>query len=113
MVCFTDIPLKHSREQCSKFGSFGVGFKKENLIKYGANPALYTTGVHFNRIKKLANLLSRMEDLEKDREWRDELEPYQFGEEETFALQDVIDFLQEYSYRNNDTSDYVTYYQRE
>jgi len=113
MVCFTDIPLNKGKEHCSRFGKFGVGFNKIKMINYGANPALYTTGVHFKRIKKISNLLARMEDLEKDREWKDEYEPYDFTEDETVAFQEVTDFLQEYSYKNQDDSDYVTYYQRE
>ncbi|TMO66712.1 hypothetical protein CWC18_02760 [Pseudoalteromonas aurantia] len=113
MVCFTDIPLKYAREHCSKFGKFGIGFNKNKMIQYGANPALYTTGQHFDRIKKLGELLARMEDLEKDREWKEDLEPYSFTEDETLAFQEVTDLLQEYSYKNKDQSDYVTYYQRE
>lgn len=113
MVCFTDIPLMHAKEHCSKFGKFGIGFNKNKMIEYGANPALYTTRKHFDRIKKLANLLAKMEDLEKDRSWKSDLEPYSFTEEETIALQEVTDFLQEYAHRNKDDSDYVTYYQRE
>jgi len=69
MVCFTDIPLSFAKEHCAKFEKFGIGFKKQKMIGYGANPALYTTGKHFDRIKKLAELLARMEDLEKDKEW--------------------------------------------
>lgn len=113
MVCFTDIPLRFAKEHCEKFGKVGIGFNKERMIKYGANPALYTTSAHFSRIRKLADLLARMEDLEKDREWKKELEPYSFNADETIAFQEVTDFLQEYSYGNNDNSDYVTYYQRE
>ena len=114
MVCFTDIPLLHSREHCKKFGRLGIGFKKTSLMRYGANPVLYTTGVHMDRIKKVISLLERMIDREKDREWRSELEPYPFEEDETDALAGIGEFLQEYSYKNrDDTSDYVTYYQRE
>lgn len=113
MVCFTDIPLWHAKEHCRKFGKFGIGFKKAKMISYGANPALYTTGEHFARIKKLSGLLERMEDLEKDREWKEETDPYNFTEDETVAFQEVTDFLQEYSYKNQDDSEYVTYYQRE
>lgn len=113
MVCFTDIPLRYAKEHCAKFGKFGIGFNKERMIEYGANPALYTTGLHFDRIRKLSDLLARMEDLEKDREWKDPVEPFSFTEDETVAFQEVTDFLQEYSYKNNDSCDYVTYYQRE
>jgi hypothetical protein len=113
MVCFTDIPLRYAKEHCKKFGKFGIGFNKTKMIDYGANPALYTTGKHFERIKKLANLLARMEDLEKDRSWKEDIEPFSFTEDETVALQEVTDFLQEYSYKGNDNLDYVNYYQRE
>jgi hypothetical protein len=113
MVCFTDIPLWHAKEHCRIFGKFGIGFKKEKMIAYGANPALYTTGEHFSRIKKLSELLERMEDLEKDRESREEVEPYNFTEDETVAFQEVTDLLQEYSYKGQDHSEYVTYYQKE
>jgi hypothetical protein len=113
MVCFTDIPLWHAKENCKIFGRFGIGFNKNKMIEYGANPALYTTGKHFQRIRKLADLLARMEDLEKDRECKEESESYNFTEDETVAFQEVTDFLQEYSYKDNDYSDYVTYYQRE
>ena len=113
MVCFTDIPLKHSKEHCSNFGRFGIAFHKDKMIDYGANPALYTTGVHFDRIKHVNQLLERMLDLEKDREWKEETEPYRFTEDETLALKEVSEFLQEYSYKNQDHKEYVTYYQRE
>lgn len=113
MVCFTDIPLKHSREHCRKFGRVGIGFKKSSMIQYGANPVLYTTGIHFDRIKLIGSLLDRMKDMEKDREWRQEMESYIFTEDETLALLEVTEFLQEYAYKNQDLSDYVTYYQRE
>lgn len=113
MVCFTDIPLWHAKEHCRIFGRFGIGFKKEKMISYGAKPALYTTAEHFSRIKQLSRLLERMEDMEKDREWKEEVDPYNFTEDETVAFQEVTDFLQEYSYKNQDNSEYVTYYQRE
>lgn len=113
MVCFTDIPLWHAKEHCQKFGKFGIGFKKNKMIGYGANPALYTTSEHFLRIKKLSGLLERMEDLEKDREYRNDVEPYSFTEDEVVSFQEVTDFLQEYSHKGKDYFDYVTYYQRE
>ncbi len=113
MACFTDIPLVLSREHCGRFGKFGIGFRKDAMVRYGANPALYTTGQHFHRIRHIADLLHRMKDLEKDREWREEGEAYRFTEEETLSLLEVTEFLQEYSYQNRDDIDYVTYYQRE
>lgn len=113
MACFTDIPIEHSHEHCAKFGQFGLAFDKKKMIEYGANPVLYTTGRHLDRVRKLSCLLERMKDLEKDREWRSEVEPYNFAEDETFALLEVLGLLQEYSYKNDDGTDYVTYLQRE
>ncbi|WP_249930347.1 hypothetical protein [Pseudoalteromonas aurantia] len=57
--------------------------------------------------------MARMEDLEKDRGWKEDLEPYSFTEDETLAFQEVTDLLREYSYKNKAHSDDVTYYQRE
>ena len=114
MVCFTDIPLKYSREHCKdRFGRFGIAFNKQKMIRYGVNPVFYTTKEHFNNIMNIAKLLERMRDLEKDREWKEELEPYQFKENETVALMKTIEFLQEYSHNSKDDGEYVNYYQRE
>jgi hypothetical protein len=41
MVCFTETPIEHSIEHCNKFGFFGIGFEKQDMIKLGANPVLY------------------------------------------------------------------------
>jgi len=113
MVCFTDIPLKVSSEHCGRFGRCGIGFRKDAMIAYGANPVFYTTSRHLARIRHLEALLARMKDFEKDREWREELEQYRFTEDETIALTEITDFHQEYSYKNDDNTPYVTYYQRE
>jgi hypothetical protein len=83
------------------------------MIEYGANPVFYTTSRHLARIKHIESLLARMREFEKDREWREAVEPYQFTEDETVALMEVMDFLQAYSYKNNDDAEYLTYYQRE
>jgi hypothetical protein len=108
MVCFTDIPLHLSAFHCSQFGRFGIGFHKAKMIEYGANPVFYTTNTHFNRIVQLTSLVNRMHDLEKDREWKEELEKYHFKEQETMTLIDLYGFLQEYSH-----NDKLPYYQRE
>jgi hypothetical protein len=113
MVCFTDVPLRFSAEHCGLFGRCGIGFRKDAMIAHGANPVLYTTSRHLARIQHIETLLATMRDFEKDRGWRKELEPYRFTEDETIALMEVIDFLQEYSYKNEDDKPYVTYYQRE
>lgn len=41
MVCFTDVPLIFSEEHCSRYGQFGIAFKKRKLILYGAQPVFY------------------------------------------------------------------------
>lgn len=114
MVCFTDIPLNLSREHCDRFGRCAIGFHKKQMIEYGANPVFYTTAKHLERVKHVENLLARMKDLEKDREWKEgEFEPYRFTEDETVALMEVVAFHQEYAYKNNDHGPNPTYYQRE
>jgi hypothetical protein len=113
MVCFTDIPLRYSGEHCDQFGQYGIAFHKQAMIGYGANPVLYTTGHHFEKVKNLGILLDQMKDLEADREWRAAVERYPFTTDETLALIEVMEYLQEYAYKNHDDRDYVTYYQRE
>lgn len=53
MVCFTDIPLRHSNKHCIKYGRFGIAFDKLKLINAGAQPVFYFTHVSkedFNHI---------------------------------------------------------------
>ena len=113
MACFTDVPLRHSKEHCGKFGKFGIGFHKERMISYGANPVFYTTGSHLERMREVYNLTSSLYELYKDRDWREDVEPYQFTDKEFLALHEISEFTQEYSYKNNDSTDYLNYYQRE
>lgn len=113
MVCFTDIPLVHSAEHCDQFGHFGIAFHKKNMIDYGANPVLYTTSKHFSAIKEVSGLLSKMSKLEMDREWQEELTRYHFTEKQTVSLREILEYLQEYSYKGKDNDPKATYYQRE
>jgi len=41
MICFTDTPIKQSKDHCKRYQHFGISFNKEALIKEGANPVLY------------------------------------------------------------------------
>lgn len=43
MICFTDTPIRQSKDTCARYGFFGISFNKEQLIEYGANPVLYLT----------------------------------------------------------------------
>ncbi len=113
MACFTDIALAGSALHCRRFGRCGIAFKKEALIRYGANPVFYTTGRHFDRIVALAKLLDTMLDREKDREWAEDAEPYSFDEPQTLALLEALSFLQEYEYKGNVVGAAINYSQRE
>jgi hypothetical protein len=109
MVCFTDLPLKYCGDICSNFGKFGISFRKQKMIEYGANPVLYTTERHLNRIIELYKLIKRLLNEEVDREWKSEMERYQFTTEQLFSLHEIFGFTQEYSYKAN----HINYYQRE
>ncbi len=113
MTCFTDIPLNFSNEHCKLFGKFGIGFHKSNMIKYGSNPVLYTTKKYQNIIQSAHTLLSKMLELDKDREWKEASQEYFFTIDELFAMQNVFSFLQEYSHNSTNEDNNVNYYQRE
>lgn len=115
MICFTDIPLNLSREQCERFGKFGVGFSKEVMIRYGANPVLYTTREMNEKVEKFISLIGRLQSEEVDREWRDATlnddvgDRYQFTSEQFYAMAELAGFMQNYQYSNTS----IDYYQRE
>lgn len=110
MVCFTDLPLNLSAEHCKDFGCFGIGFSKEQMIIYGANPVLYTTKIQSERMKVFTNLLVKFAEFEKDREWKESPEePYQFTTTEFEKFLEISGFLQEYEYDINR----INYFQRE
>lgn len=109
MVCFTDIPLRYSEKHCSLFGKFGVGFNKNKFVEYGANPVLYLTSTHNSRISEVNSLINRLLSENVDREWRQQVDRYQFTEEQLFSLSELFSFSQEYKYNHNN----INYYQRE
>lgn len=43
MVCFTDVPLRHSSELCKRYGRFGIAFHKLRLMNKGAQPVFYAS----------------------------------------------------------------------
>jgi len=45
MVCFTDVPLRHSSEHCKRYGRFGIAFHKLKLMNKGAQPVFYVSHV--------------------------------------------------------------------
>lgn len=40
-VCFSEVPLNHISRLAEKRGPYGIGFKKEFLVKNGGGPILY------------------------------------------------------------------------
>lgn len=57
MVCFTDVPIQHSRIHCRKYGKFGIAFSKRLLANIGAHPVFYYTHTSQQDIKKIINFL--------------------------------------------------------
>jgi len=43
MVCFTDVPLAHSRYHCQRYSQFGIAFYKLALMNVGAQPVFYVS----------------------------------------------------------------------
>lgn len=43
MVCFTDVPLAHSAQHCSRYGRFGIAFHKLKIMNKGAQPVFYAS----------------------------------------------------------------------
>jgi hypothetical protein len=56
MICFTNTPIQLSKDLCNKFGYCGISFKRDELIKYGANPVLYLTENRLKNRKFLSDL---------------------------------------------------------
>lgn len=115
MVCFTDIPLELSADHCAEFGKFGIGFSKEKMILYGANPVFYTTNEMKKKVESFIYLIHRLQSEEKDREWsaidsnvNDGIR-YQFNTDQFNAMTELAGFMQNYQY--NDSK--IDYYQRE
>lgn len=53
MICFTDVPIRHSHEHCKKYGKFGIAFDKQFLIRKGAQPVFYYTPSAEPDVKKI------------------------------------------------------------
>jgi len=63
MICFTDTPIRQSKDTCIRYGYFGMSFNKAKMIEHGANPVLYLTdnrSVHMEF--ELMNRYSKNED---------------------------------------------------
>ncbi len=110
MVCFTDIPLSLSEEHCNTFGKFGIAFNKNRMIGYGANPVFYLTDKNNNRLKEVYNFLTKALDKERDREFLEGSENFDYSTEQIYSLLEIFGFTQEY-YSNTIEKEF--YYERE
>ena len=86
MACFTDPDKVNIKQHHENFGRFAVAFKRKEMEEYGANPVLYITPTNLKHIESQIGLLRKFEDLNKDRDWKEEMEPYQFSEEELLSF---------------------------
>lgn len=43
MICFTDVPIRYSRDHCDTYGECGIAFEKKFLARLGAQPVFYCT----------------------------------------------------------------------
>ena len=99
MACLTDPEKVDIKKHSESFGKFAVAFAREPMVKYGANPVLYVTSENLIHIKSQMNLLRKFEDLSKDRDWKEEVETYQFTENELLSFYFTAGLSQEIEYR--------------
>ncbi len=100
MACFTDVPLRHSREHCKRYGRFGIAFKKLPLMNNGAQPVFYCTHVWKKDLAVAFKLV--LEQMDKDG----------LAENEFRALHRHFFFMQRLSRGRADAAD-ADYYERE
>lgn len=100
MACLTDPNLISLANHSVEFGKFAIGLKKESMMEYGANPVFYVTSGLYKNIESQFSLLSRFEDLNKDRDWKEMFEPYKFSEAEYFSFHLVCGLSQEFAYKS-------------
>lgn len=99
MACLTDPEKVDVTKHRELFGNFAIAFKREPMIEYGANPVLYVTTKNLEHIKSQIGMLKKFEDLNKDREWKEESEPYQFTHDELLSFYFAAGLSQELEYK--------------
>lgn len=99
MACLTDPEKVDITKHRSLFGNFAIAFKREPMIIYGANPVLYVTTKNLVHIESQICMLKKFEDLNKDREWKEEIEPYQFTHDELLSFYFTAGLSQELEYK--------------
>src|SRR5699024_5946499 len=124
MICFADIPINDLSLHMEKYSNFGIAFKKDYLVKYGANPVLYLTqngmvnGQKTTRedwfrdhLKKYAFFRDEIKKLAADEQAKEIKEL--FAEIDQFLLQDVIAYIKPFDASKNDADEDNYYLERE
>jgi len=45
-ICFSELRIRNADRLSSDYGKMGIGFRREYLMKYGANPVFYLQSAH-------------------------------------------------------------------
>ncbi|MCX7507651.1 abortive infection system antitoxin AbiGi family protein [Delftia tsuruhatensis] len=99
MACLADPEKVDIVKHQQLFGKFAVAFNRDSMMKYGANPVLYITSENLVHIESQIKLLEKLEDLNRDRGWREDFEPYQFTEDEFLSFYFTTGLSQEMQYK--------------
>lgn len=57
MVCFTDVPLSHAAQHCTRYGRFGIAFHKLKLMHVGTQPVFYASHANKKDLDVIFNFL--------------------------------------------------------
>lgn len=124
MVCFADIPINDLSLHMEKYSNFGIAFKKDYLVKYGANPVLYVvqngkadeTGKtrdmryryylkQYARLKEEIRKLSTVEEMNGIKEL--------FTELDQFLMEDMFSYIKPFDALKSDADEDNYYLERE
>jgi len=100
MVCFTDVPLCHSKEHCGRYGRFGIAFQKKKLMCVGAQPVFYASQPCQNDMHTILHFLF------------EQMQSLTLSPEVFHALYRHFYFIQDFSVGPVDSPD-ACYYERE
>lgn len=100
MVCFTDVPIRHSRIHCERYGKFGIAFSKRSLANVGAHPVFYYTHTTQQDVQRVIKFLC------------DDHQTHNLPVDIYEALKRHFYFCQEYGQNRIDSRD-AFYYERE
>jgi len=68
IICFTELRLSQAQEHSHQYGSLGIGFRREFLMTWGANPVFYmqskNQGIVNTNLSGLVNLENKPDGLD-------------------------------------------------